>query len=290
MWDFERPEILFFFFKITCSKKVTLRKRGSLWTLGGMLHAVQALILPGQAFGPRLVVMSWQLERKLLTASGVLQAFQLQQLSRISRFQGMFLDEHLYLLLCFIVFYCVLCVFPGRFSNRITLTSVSNEAIDTYRLGFCGLKTQSCASKVGKFLPRCDACPAGQKQSTGGSTFCEDCGAPQWWWNMIKRAWSVRCPCCVLLLNWMMLLIVYHVLRQKYRTGVKIPFFFFFFVFCCVPPTLLRTEDVAELYLLFHCFVTVDWREVCRPIVFNSFHIWEVHERGFLCVSLWVCN
>ena len=213
----------------------------------------------------------------------------LQQLSRISRVQGMFLDEHLYLLLWFIVFYCVLCVFPGRFSNRITLTSVSNEAIDTYRLGL-GLKTQICASKVGKFLPRCDACPAGQKQSTGGSTFCEDCGAPQWWSNMIKRAWSVRCPCCVLLLNWMMLLIVYHVLRQKCRTGVKIPFFFFFFVFCCVPPTLLRTEDVAELYLLFHCFATVDWREVCRPIVFNSFHIWEVHERGFLCVSLWVCN
>lgn len=105
MWDFERPEILFFFFKITCSKKVMLRKRGFLWTLGGMLHAVQASILTGQAFGPRLVVMSWQLERKLLTASGVLQAFQLQQLSRISRFQGMFLDEHLYLLLCFIVSY-----------------------------------------------------------------------------------------------------------------------------------------------------------------------------------------
>eukprot|EP00438_Fugacium_kawagutii_P007822 Skav212601 [mRNA] locus=scaffold2176:36422:82683:- [translate_table: standard] len=49
--------------------------------------------------------------------------------------------------------YCEWCP-PGRFSNPVLLTSTSSADIQTYR---------------------CDACPPGQKQSTGGSTFCEDC-------------------------------------------------------------------------------------------------------------------
>lgn len=66
--------------------------------------------------------------------------------------------------------YCEWCP-PGRFSNRITLTSVSNEAIDTYR---------------------CDACPAGQKQSTGGSTFCEDCASG----SFSSSPATVKCRLC----------------------------------------------------------------------------------------------
>jgi len=66
--------------------------------------------------------------------------------------------------------YCEWCP-PGRFSNRITLTSVSNEAIDTYR---------------------CDACPAGQKQSTGGSTFCEDCASG----SFSSSPATVKCKLC----------------------------------------------------------------------------------------------
>ena len=236
-----------------------------------MLHAVQASILTGQAFGPRLVVMSWQLERKLLTASGVLQAFHLQQLSRISRFQGMFLDEHLYLLLCFIV--------SMGFSRQILQPHHSHERQQRshrHLQAGVGVENSKLRLQIWKISAKVWCMPCGTKAVDGWIHLLWGLWGPpsgDQTWSNVKRAWSVRCPCCVLLLNWMMLLIVYHVLQQKCRTGVKIPFFFFFFVFCCVPPTLLRTEDVAELYLLFHCFATVDWREVCRPIVFNSFHM-----------------
>ena len=157
--------------------------------------AVQcASILPvGQAFGLRLVVMSWQLERKLLTASGVLQAFQdLQQFSRLSTFQGMFLDIVIY---CIYIFYSLLlclCIYAQADSPTPSLSRASATQPSTLT-GWVGV--ENCPRlQISSFVNcRCDACPAGQKQSTGGSTFCEDCLAPsgfsgdQTWWNVLAQ-------------------------------------------------------------------------------------------------------
>lgn len=66
--------------------------------------------------------------------------------------------------------YCEWCP-PGRFSNPILLTSVSHANIQTYR---------------------CDACPAGQKQTTGGSTFCEDCSSG----TFSSSPGTVKCSLC----------------------------------------------------------------------------------------------
>lgn len=166
--------------------------------------AVQcASILPvGQAFGLRLVVMSWQLERKLLTASGVLQAFQdLQQFSRLSTFQGMFLDIVIY---CIYIFYslllCLLHICAGRFSNPITLTSVSNAAINTYRLGW-GWKLSAPPNLIFRQLQvRC--MPCGTKAVDGWIHLLRGLFGPQriqWWSNMMKCACSIEW-CCSLFL------------------------------------------------------------------------------------------
>lgn len=127
-----------------------------------MLHAVQASILTGQAFGPRLVVMSWQLERKLLTASGVLQAFHLQQLSRISRFQGMFLDEHLYLLLCFIVSYAFFQAdSPTALLSRASATKPSTLT------GWVGVENSNLRLQIWKISAKVWCMPCGTKAVDG---------------------------------------------------------------------------------------------------------------------------
>ena len=120
-----------------------------------------------------------------------------------SNFQG-FQDFKVCFLTSIYIFYCGLLCFivSMRFSRQILQPHHSHERQQRSHRHLqagvgCGLKTQSCASKFGKLLPRCDACPAGQKQSTGGSTFCEDCGGPP---VVIKhdQTWNVLGPLSLL--------------------------------------------------------------------------------------------
>lgn len=65
-----------------------------------------------------------------------------------------------------------------RSTRLVSVLFVSIYCLNDWLLMFLSL-TSRLSPLLGRYSwnRRCDACPAGQKQTTGGSTFCEDCGA-----------------------------------------------------------------------------------------------------------------
>lgn len=258
---------------------------GFVWTVGDMLHVLHVLLYNElQSFLARRSDCDWWLWADNSRGSFLLRVVSSRHFncSNFQRFQN-FKCKHLVSWLL----HLYLCVYAYAQADSPTPSLSRASATQPSTLtGWVGWVENCPFLQISKnygflvFLPRCDACPVGQKQSTGGSTFCEDCGAPQQILITHDQTCLVRCVCCLLLLNWMMLLSVY--LRfgtEQVSRFHTLFFFFFFFVFCCVPPTLLRTEDIAEVYLLFHCFVAADGGLV-RGLPADSFRIFSKHAKS----------